>query len=60
MSTHCVQTIKKLNFEDLLERDGSVSIHHQNIRFLAIEMFKVFKDVGPQIVRRLEMQCLTN
>ena len=44
---------KKLNFEELLERDSSVSIHHQNIRFLAIEMFKVFKGISPQIVRFL-------
>ena len=28
--------IKNSNFEELLEDDGSVSIHHQNIRFLAI------------------------
>ena len=38
-----------LNFEELLERDGSVSIHHQNIRHLAIEMVKVFKGISFQI-----------
>ena len=46
MSTHCVQRQKKSSFKELLERDGSVSFHHQNIRFLAIEMFKVFKGIG--------------
>ena len=46
-------TIKKSNFEELLERDRSVSIHHQNIRFLAIEMFKVFRDIGLQIVEEI-------
>ena len=38
MSAHSVQI------------DGSVSIHHQNIRFLANEMFKNFKGISPQIV----------
>ena len=42
---------KKSNFEKFFERDGSVSIHHQNIRFLAIEMFKVFKGINPQMVK---------
>ena len=31
------------NYEEILERDGFVSIHHQNIRFLAIEIFKGFQ-----------------
>ena len=41
---------KNSHFEDLLERDGSVFTNHQVIRFLAIEMFKVFKGISPQIV----------
>ena len=44
-------TIKKSHFEDPIERDGSVSTHHQSIRFLAIKVFKVFKGISPQIVR---------
>ena len=36
---------------ELLERDHSVSIHHQNIKFLASEMFKGFKGISPQIVK---------
>ena len=32
-----------------LERDFSVSIYHQNISFSTIEMFKMFKDISPQI-----------
>ena len=44
---------KKSNSEELLERDGSASIHHQNIIFIAIEMFKVFKGISPQILKEI-------
>ena len=40
---------KKSSFEDLLQKDGSVSIHHGNLRTLAVELFKVFKGLGPVI-----------
>ena len=42
---------QKSNFEELLERDYSASIHHRNIIVLSIEMFKVFKGIIPQIVK---------
>ena len=29
------------SFEDLLKRNGSVTVHHRNIQLVAIEMFKV-------------------
>ena len=32
---------KKSTFTELLEKDNSVSIYKQNLRFLAIEMFKL-------------------
>ena len=32
---------KRSSFEDLLEKDNAVSIHHKNLRALAIKMFKV-------------------
>ena len=40
---------KKLSFADLLQMDGSVSIHHRNLRTVAVELFKVFKGLGPVI-----------
>ena len=45
--------IKTSNFKELHKTDGSVSIHHQNIRFLAVEMFIVFKDISPQVVKEI-------
>ena len=44
---------KKSSLEELLERDGSVSIQHQNIRFLAIEIFNFFKGINRQIVKKI-------
>ena len=41
---------KKSSIEERLERYGSVSIHHENVKLLASEMFKVFKGISPQIV----------
>ena len=39
------------SFEQLLEKDNSVTIHQRNIRLLAIEMFKATKGLGPEIMR---------
>ena len=33
---------KKSNFNELLVKDGSVFIHHQNLKKRAVEMFKGF------------------
>ena len=40
---------KKSSFEDLLEKDGSVSIHHRNLRTLAVELIEIFKGLSPVI-----------
>ena len=42
----CFQSIysdKKSSFDQLLDKDESVSLHHQNIQKLGIKMFKVLK-----------------
>ena len=41
---------KASNFEQLLGKDSSVSIHTRNLRFLALEMFKVAKGLAPTII----------
>ena len=38
-----------ITFENLLEKEGSLSIHHRNVHRLANEMFKVYKGTGPKI-----------
>ena len=41
------------SFQELLELDNSVSIHHRNIRLLAIELFKVKNGLSNQIMSEL-------
>ena len=38
------------SYEELLKKDGSVSIHHKNIQSLAIEIFQVKHGQSPEIV----------
>ena len=44
---------KTLSFEQLLENDNSVSIHHRNIQTLAIEMHKVTNGLSPEIMNEI-------
>ena len=37
-------------FDVLLERDNFVSVHNRNIQFLAIDIYKVFNDICPDIM----------
>ena len=38
------------SFDELLRIDKSVRVHHRNIQFLAIEMFKVKLDIAPRFM----------
>ena len=40
-------------FQELLNKDNSVSIHHRNLQVLATEMFKIHRGLSPQILREI-------
>ena len=40
-------------FEELLDKDGSVTIHIRNLQVLATEMFKVYRNLLPNIVAEI-------
>ena len=42
---------KKSSFKELLETDKCVPIHIKNLQVLATEMFKVYGNISPPIVR---------
>ena len=44
---------KHSSFEDLLEKDNLVSIHHKNLQALAFEMFKVHTKTSPEIMQKV-------
>ena len=41
------------SYEELLEKDGSVSVHHKNIQSLAVEMFQIKHGQPPEIVSNI-------
>ena len=44
---------KQSSFEELLEKESSVSIHKRNIQILATEMYKVSKGMSPPQITEL-------
>ena len=53
---------KQSSFETLLEKDGSVSVHNQNLLILETEMYIIKNDLSPLIVtelfeQRIEQHC---
>ena len=42
---------KTVSLNELLEKDVSGSIYHQNIRQFAIQMLKVFNGLSPEIIK---------
>ena len=42
-----------LNFDKLLEKDGSFTIHHYNIQTLCIELYKVYHNLSQTIFSEL-------
>ena len=44
---------KSSTFQELLEKDNSVSIHHRNVQKLAIEIYKVLHGFSPPILNEI-------
>ena len=42
-----------MSFNELLKKDGSVTIHHRNIQKLGIEIYKVKNDLSPIIMHEI-------
>ena len=54
LQEHCLLIIyndKRSTFKELLAKDNSVSVHHNNIHALAIEMYKVTNGISPEIIK---------
>ena len=43
----------KSTFEELLNKDNSVSIHHKNLQFLATEVFKIKDNMAPEFLNEI-------
>ena len=59
LHVRCSQLIysdKKLSYENLLEKDNSVFIHHENIQELVTGMFKVKHKLCPEITSDIFME----
>ena len=39
------------SFDELLRKDGTVTVHHRNLQFLVTEMYRVFKGLAPLIIQ---------
>ena len=48
------------SFSELLEKDKSVTIHHRNLQTLAYEIFKVKKNMAPEILTEIFPQKESN
>ena len=51
---------KQSSYENLLVKDGTVSMHHRNIQALAIEMCKIKKDLSTEILSNILTQRTQN
>ena len=52
MPWYCLHD-KTSSFEELLEKDESVTINTRNLQVLATEIFKVYRNLSPNIVAEI-------
>ena len=43
----------ELSFDELLRKDGSVRVHHRNLKEIAIEMYKLYNSLLPFWVKSI-------
>ena len=51
---------KQSSYEEILLKNGTVSIHYRNIQILATEMFKVKTELSPEIICDIFTQRMNN
>ena len=51
--SHIIYNDYRSSFEYLIDRDKGVTLHLKNVRTLAIEMYKVSKNLSPQLVTEI-------
>ena len=42
---------QQLSFEELLRKDNSFTIHHRNLQKLATEMYKIYNNISPDLMK---------
>ena len=52
-SLRLIYSDKVSSYEELLDKDNSVPIHQKNLQKLAIEMFKTYTEMAPQIMNEV-------
>ena len=59
----CLQLIyndKSSSYEELSQKDGSIPIHHNSIKELSIEMFKIKNTLAPKLVKDIFVESNEN
>ena len=47
------ERLRLRNFDELLGFNNSISVHHRNLKNLAIELYKVFNGISPDIMKNI-------
>ena len=53
MCPRLICSARDSSYEELLDKDNSVPIHEKNLQKLAIEMFKTYTGIAPQIMNKV-------
>ena len=54
LNERCLRIVysdKQSTFEELLEKDNTVSVHQRNLQFFATELYKVLKGLSPDLMK---------